>query len=101
MIHRFAHPAIPETDLLPHDRRWRAAVLWTIRDLQSSVVRCRTLSLSNLCRLFDRRWRAIRPAPEFAESGCQLGRAFLKHYYFTHQPFHPTTARTDNNHCGA
>jgi len=75
-----------ESHLLLADRRWRSAVLWTIRDLRRSVASNRTLSLPNLCRLFDRRWQETQPAGDFARRGREMGRAFLRHYYLMRQP---------------
>jgi len=96
-------PAMPpssESDPLLTDRRWRSAVLWTIRDLKGSVARRRTLSLPNLCRLFDRRWQETQPAGDLVNRGRAIGRAFLRHYYIMRQPFRPSGTPAHNGHCG-
>jgi hypothetical protein len=63
------------------DRRWRSAVLWTVHDLRISVVRRRKLSLPNLCRLFEYRWRKVSPGEPTAAVATDAGRAFLKSIY--------------------
>lgn len=73
----------PDTDPLYEDRRWRAVLLWTLRNLKQSILRRRTLSLPNLCRLFDRRWQAHAGHAH----GRKAGRAVLAAYYRAYQPF--------------
>lgn len=90
----------PTSDPLLLDRHWRWAVLWTIRDLQSSMARRRTLSLPNLCRLFDRRWQQAQATPNLLGRGRELGRTFLQHYYLMHQPFHAASTPSHQHHCG-
>jgi hypothetical protein len=66
------------------DRRWRAAVLWAVHSLRLSVERRRKLSLSNLCRLFEYRWRRGRPQDAAASTGAEAGRTFLTRFYPTY-----------------
>jgi hypothetical protein len=82
----------------PLDRRWRSAVLWTIHDLKNSAARHRTLSLQNICRLFERRWHAARPSEDTMRRGRELGREFLQNYYLAHQPFRQGVQLAHNGH---
>jgi hypothetical protein len=80
----FPSSAVDETT----ERRWRAAVLWTVHDLRLSRVRRRPLSLPNLCRLFENRWRSAKPNPEIAQPASEVGQAFLRNFYVQRAPSH-------------
>ena len=94
-------PQPSTSDPLLVDRHWRSAVLWTLRDLKGSIARQRTLSLPNLCRIFERRWHVSHPPYPLVLRGRQMGRAFISHYYLTYQPFRRQEAVVPHNgHCG-
>jgi hypothetical protein len=75
------HPSFTSTD--PSDRRWRAAVLWTLHDLRQSAARRRPLSLSNLCRLFELRWRSCGEAS--SPDPLAAGRRILATAHHSHR----------------
>ena len=56
-------------------------MLWTVHDRRLSVARQRKLSLPNLCRLFEYRWRSTKPQREIAQAAGDAGRAFLQNIY--------------------
>ena len=70
------------------DRHWRSSVLWTAHDLRLSLERRRKLSLSNLCRLFEYRWRKRAFDERLIKAGIEAGRTFLGSIYpkFTIRP---------------
>jgi hypothetical protein len=88
---RHASPIFMSNDAV--DRSWRAAILWTVHDLRLSIARRRKLSLPNACRLFEYRWRKVRPSEQTAAAATDAGRAFLKSIY----PKFPTAAGTFAN----
>lgn len=74
-------------------RGYRWCLLRTLRDLQQSVVRRRVITLPNLLRLMERRWRRVAPTchPPPSKPDMQIlakrGKQVLHRMYMNGQPF--------------
>ncbi|MFA9480233.1 hypothetical protein ACERK3_18325 [Phycisphaerales bacterium AB-hyl4] len=77
-----------EPDLAPHWRVYRQCMAEIVRVLRQSVLRGRPMTLPNVRRLFERRWRGVTRALPTAEdrqaafaAGLRRGRVWLTAYY--------------------